>query len=151
MIRLDPRTAEDYKDWGRAEDKENRAKAVDRLEEMLLQAKAERRRIPSRAPPCTRRANLDKAIAEYDKALELYPRYTEVYYNRGLAYRKKDNLAKAIADYTQPSAWTPSTSPPMPTAAMPTTSRASSTRRWPTSTRSSSWIPTTPTRRRAGK
>lgn len=51
--------------------------------------------------PIPDKALLEKAIAEYDRALELYPRYTEVYYNRGLAYRMKDNVAKAVSDYTQ--------------------------------------------------
>ena len=66
----------------------------------------------------------DKALAEYDQALALYPRYPEVYYNRGLAYRQKNDPAKAIADYKprHPPGLRP-TFRPMPTAAMPTTSR----------------------------
>jgi tetratricopeptide (TPR) repeat protein len=44
---------------------------------------------------------LDKAIVQYDQAIKLYPRLAEAYYNRGLAYRKKDNLEQALIDYTQ--------------------------------------------------
>jgi tetratricopeptide (TPR) repeat protein len=44
---------------------------------------------------------LDKAIAEYDQAIKLYPRFTEAYFNRGLAYRQKDNMKQALLDYTQ--------------------------------------------------
>jgi tetratricopeptide (TPR) repeat protein len=101
VIRLDPRTTEAYKNWGRAEDKEKRAKAVDRLEESLLKAKPEAETHSKQATALYKAGEFDKAIAEYDRALELYPRYTEVYYNRGLAYRQKENVAKAVADYTQ--------------------------------------------------
>ncbi len=31
----------------------------------------------------------------------MYPRYTEVYYNRGLAYRQKNDPGRAIADYSR--------------------------------------------------
>ena len=39
--------------------------------------------------------------AQYDLAVKQFPRYARVYYNRGLAYRKLDNLDQAIANYTQ--------------------------------------------------
>jgi tetratricopeptide (TPR) repeat protein len=44
---------------------------------------------------------LEKAIAKYDQALQVDPRYSEVYYNRGLAHRRQDELEKALRDYTQ--------------------------------------------------
>jgi protein O-mannosyl-transferase len=43
----------------------------------------------------------DKAIAEYDKAIALSPKYAKAYYNRGIAYGKKGNIAKAIENYNQ--------------------------------------------------
>ena len=39
------------------------------------------------------------AIAEYDKAIELDPRYAPAYYNRGNAYYKLENVDQALADY----------------------------------------------------
>jgi tetratricopeptide (TPR) repeat protein len=100
-VRSDPRTAEAYKAWGRSEDSEKRAKAVDRLEEMLQKAKADAQTHSQRGAKLHKEGDLAAAIAEYDKALALYPRYTEVYYNRGLAHRKRNALDKAVADYTQ--------------------------------------------------
>jgi tetratricopeptide (TPR) repeat protein len=46
-----------------------------------------------------RKGKWDKAIVDYNKALELNPQYTDAYYNRGICYYKKDEYDKAIADY----------------------------------------------------
>lgn len=43
----------------------------------------------------------DKAIADYNRAIELNPRYYQAYYNRGIAYRNQGEYDKAIADYTK--------------------------------------------------
>ncbi len=43
----------------------------------------------------------DKAIAEYNKAIELNPEYAEAYYNRGIAYGNKGQYDQAISDYTK--------------------------------------------------
>ncbi|MEN6449006.1 MAG: tetratricopeptide repeat protein, partial [Thermoguttaceae bacterium] len=32
---------------------------------------------------------------------ELYPRFAEIYYNRGLACRQKDDIPNAVANYSQ--------------------------------------------------
>ena len=44
---------------------------------------------------------MDKAIADYDKAIERNPELVEAYTHRGNAYRAKVELDKAIADYTE--------------------------------------------------
>ena len=43
----------------------------------------------------------DKAIAEYNKAIELNPEYAEAYYNRGLAHYHKGQYDQAISDYNK--------------------------------------------------
>jgi tetratricopeptide (TPR) repeat protein len=43
----------------------------------------------------------NKAIAEYDKAIEFMPDYDSAYYNRGWAYRHVGDYDRAIADYTK--------------------------------------------------
>ncbi len=44
----------------------------------------------------------DKAIAEYNKAIELNPEYAEAYYNRGTAYAQgKGQFDQAISDFTK--------------------------------------------------
>ena len=43
----------------------------------------------------------DKAIAEYNKAIELNPEYSKAYNNRGLAYADKGQYDQAISDYTK--------------------------------------------------
>lgn len=42
---------------------------------------------------------LDTAIAEYNKALEIYPDYADAFGQRGLAYYRRKEIDKAIADY----------------------------------------------------
>jgi tetratricopeptide (TPR) repeat protein len=43
----------------------------------------------------------DRAIADYNKAIELDPRYAAAYNNRGYVYRQKGELDRAIADYSK--------------------------------------------------
>jgi tetratricopeptide (TPR) repeat protein len=43
----------------------------------------------------------DDAIAEFNKAIEINPDYTDAYYNRGLSNAKKGNLDQAISDYSK--------------------------------------------------
>jgi formylglycine-generating enzyme required for sulfatase activity/Flp pilus assembly protein TadD len=45
------------------------------------------------------KGDLNGAIAEYNKAIELDPKYALAYYNRGVAKEKKGDLDGAIADY----------------------------------------------------
>jgi len=43
----------------------------------------------------------DKAIAEYNEAIELDPRYADAYFNRGNANFNKGQYDQAIADFTE--------------------------------------------------
>ncbi len=43
----------------------------------------------------------DKAILEYNKALELDPAHTPAYYDRGLAFAQRQQYAEALADFSQ--------------------------------------------------
>ena len=43
----------------------------------------------------------DKAIAEYNEAIELYPKYVEAYFYRGYAYDEKGLYEQAISDFTK--------------------------------------------------
>jgi tetratricopeptide (TPR) repeat protein len=43
----------------------------------------------------------DKAISDFNKAIELNPRYADAYNNRGAAYAKKGEYEKAISDYSK--------------------------------------------------
>lgn len=45
--------------------------------------------------------DLDGAIADYSKAIELNPTYDLVYYNRAIIYEKQGRLDEAVADYTK--------------------------------------------------
>ncbi len=45
------------------------------------------------------KGNLDRAIAEYDKAISLDPKNGNAYYRRGNVYQDKGNFNRAIADY----------------------------------------------------
>jgi len=50
---------------------------------------------------------LDRAITDYDQAIELDPQFAGAYTNRGLAYSNKGNLDRAIADLDQAIALNP--------------------------------------------
>ena len=43
----------------------------------------------------------NKAIAEYNEAIELDPKYADAYFNRGNAYFNKGQYDQAIADYNK--------------------------------------------------
>jgi len=43
----------------------------------------------------------DQAILDYNKALEINPRYAEAYNNRGVAYANKGQYDQAISDYNK--------------------------------------------------
>ncbi len=45
--------------------------------------------------------NLEQAIADYSRAIELAPDFVDAYNNRGFAYARAGNLEKAFADYGQ--------------------------------------------------
>ena len=45
--------------------------------------------------------NLKGAIADWTKAIELYPQYAFAYYNRGKAKRNLDDYEGAISDYSK--------------------------------------------------
>ena len=48
-----------------------------------------------------RKGEHDKAIADYNQAIRLDPKYTLAYYNRGVVYAIKGEYDKAIADYAE--------------------------------------------------
>jgi len=43
----------------------------------------------------------DQAISDYNKALEIDPKYAEAYNNRGVVYRRKGQYDRAISDYNK--------------------------------------------------
>jgi lipoprotein NlpI len=47
------------------------------------------------------RGDLDGAIADYDVAIRLFPRYAIAFNNRGYAYKAKGDLKRAIDDYDE--------------------------------------------------
>ena len=48
---------------------------------------------------CCRDGDLSRAIADYDRAIQLNPAFADAYNNRGAAFRGKGDLDRAIADY----------------------------------------------------
>ena len=63
---------------------------------------------PHKARPYTNRGRvyaqegkMTQALADYNKAIEIYSNYEGVYYNRGNAYRAQGQLTQALADYNK--------------------------------------------------
>jgi tetratricopeptide (TPR) repeat protein len=50
---------------------------------------------------------VDRAIADFDKAIALNPEYVDAYVNRGNVYRRKGDFDRAIADHTKAIALNP--------------------------------------------
>ena len=44
------------------------------------------------------KGDFDKAVVDFDRAIQINPNFTTAYYNRGLAYRVTGNVDAAIAD-----------------------------------------------------
>ncbi len=55
----------------------------------------------SRGNDCVNKGQYDAAISNYDKALEINPRYALAYYNRGITYGNKGRYDEAISDFTK--------------------------------------------------
>ncbi|MCL2385650.1 MAG: tetratricopeptide repeat protein, partial [Alphaproteobacteria bacterium] len=47
------------------------------------------------------KGDIDHALADYDKAIELDPKYAAAYYNRGFADVKKGWVVNAVTDFWQ--------------------------------------------------
>ncbi len=47
------------------------------------------------------RKDYDKVITCFTQAIGLDPKNDEIYYNRGLAYERKGDFGRAIADFTE--------------------------------------------------
>lgn len=45
--------------------------------------------------------NIDEALSDYTKAINLDPKLTNAYFNRALAHKQKGDLDRAIADYSK--------------------------------------------------
>jgi tetratricopeptide (TPR) repeat protein len=79
------------------------------------------------------KGELEKAITDFTKALEINPQLAEAYKNRGTAQFVKGNTEKAIADFDQAIATNPSHAKPLLTGDLPTCFRARRQRRSVTS------------------
>jgi tetratricopeptide (TPR) repeat protein len=48
-----------------------------------------------------KKGEYDQAISDFNRALEINPRFADAYYNRGYAYGSKGQYDEAIADYSR--------------------------------------------------
>src|SRR5262249_50301646 len=59
--------------------------------------------------PWFKNLDLDQAIADFDKALQLNPLLRNAHYNRGLAFSEKGDEARARADFEKENNYIPTT------------------------------------------
>jgi len=95
-----PALAESERDWDdcNADDPDRSLAACTRI----LSGRSEKRRALAyynRGYVYKIRGDLDRAIADYNKAIRLEPRAAAPYYERGVAYHARSDLDHAIADY----------------------------------------------------
>ena len=50
---------------------------------------------------CRKKSWIDRAIADFTKAIQLNSNYTDAYYYRGMAYSDKGDFGHAVADFTK--------------------------------------------------
>ena len=99
VILLDVRSPAEFKEWAGGE--KRAAALIDEFEETFARRRDEAKALYKKGVEAHKANKFAEAIESYTKAVDLYPRYAEVYYNRGLAYRKLDKLAEALEDYSQ--------------------------------------------------
>ena len=88
--------------------------------------------------------DLDRAIADYDEAIRLDPKYTVAFNNRGADYQVKGTWTAPSRISRRRSGSIPNAPQPSTTAASFTMTRTTSTAPSPTTTRRSGSIPNTP-------
>ena len=95
--------ADRYSDCDQSADPDRRIRGCTQVIE-----RGERESSENRSFAYTNRGNayddkgeVDRAIADYTKAIALDPNYAFAYNNRGLTYEKKGEIDRAIADYTK--------------------------------------------------
>jgi len=101
VVQLMARPPEVYKQWCAGQGKKGLDRHVDTLEAELLKSKQDSMKRFQEGFKLHKQGDLAGAVAKYDQALALYPRFVPIYYNRALAHRKRGNLDRAIHDYTQ--------------------------------------------------
>ena len=57
--------------------------------------------IPIGVPAYADKGEVDRAIEDYNIAIDLNPKYAAAYYNRGLVYNNKDDFDAAIEDFSK--------------------------------------------------
>ncbi len=50
----------------------------------------------------SQKGDYDRAVADYTKAIDINPRYTNAYNHRGIAWTQKGDYVRAIEDYGNP-------------------------------------------------
>jgi len=97
-----PTAADDYDDCDQLSDRDVKIRGCSRLiDSGVLSASDLAIAHSERGTAFSDKGDLDRAIADYSKAIQIRPDYDIAYYNRGNAHRGKGDFDRAIADYSE--------------------------------------------------
>jgi tetratricopeptide (TPR) repeat protein len=91
----------------------------------------------SRGVAKDKQGDLNGALADYNQAIKIYPKFPSAYFDRGLIKQRRGDLNGAFADYNQAIALNPNIMQPTRTGEISSSRRGIAMERWRTTIRPS--------------
>jgi len=87
--------------WRKLQEQAMRLNLVQMMNKISLALGASAEEYNNRGLAYRRKGEYDQAISDFNKAVEINPKYAQSFFNRGVAYMGKGQYDQAISDYTK--------------------------------------------------